>query len=70
MVDDACVFEVPYNKDDKNKVRSFYKKYYNMILGFFEELEKKNGDNLFLTKESIITRIKQYSVKHKKLLEE
>ena len=57
MVDDACVFEVPYNKDDKNKVRSFYKKYYNMILGFFQELEKKNGDNLFLTKESIITRI-------------
>ena len=35
MVDDDCVFEVVYNKDDKNKVRSFYKKYYHMILGFF-----------------------------------
>lgn len=66
MVDGACVLEVPYNKDDKNKVRSFYKKYYNMILGFFQELEKKNGDNLFLTRESIITRIQQFSAKHKK----
>ena len=28
MVDNDCVYEVPFQKDAKNKVRLFYKKYY------------------------------------------
>jgi hypothetical protein len=40
MVDEVSVLEVPYDKDAKNKVRSFYRHYYRLIQGFFEELEK------------------------------
>lgn len=59
MVDEICVLEVPYNKDAKNKVRSFYKKYYELIKGFFDEFEKKeNSQDMYLSKEQIINKIK------------
>jgi len=42
MVDDDCIFEVPYDKDAKNKVRHFYRIYYHFMKGFFDELDKKD----------------------------
>ena len=68
MVDDDCILEVPYDKDAKNKVRSFYKNYYQLMKGFFDELDKKDkasgGESqnsmLFISKEEIIKRIKKY----------
>ena len=43
MVESECVFEVPYDKDAKNKVRSFYKHYYEMMSQFFEWADKKQN---------------------------
>lgn len=64
MVDDICVLEVPYNKDAKNKVRSFYKKYYELIKGFFDDLEKKaNSNDMYMSKEQIIQKIKAFAKK-------
>ena len=68
MVDDDCILEVPYDKDAKNKVRSFYRNYYQLMKGFFDELDKKDkasgGESqnsmLFISKEEIIKRIKKY----------
>ena len=61
MVDDVCVLEVPYNKDAKNKVRSFYKKYYELIKGFFDDLEKKgNSNDMYMSKDQIIQKIKAF----------
>ena len=72
MVDDDCILEVPYDKDAKNKVRSFYKIYYQLMKGFFDELDKKDkasgGESqnsmLFISKEEIIKRIKKYRDKN------
>jgi hypothetical protein len=67
MVDNECVLEVPYNKDAKNKVRNFYKQYYNLMSGFFQKLESqpKIIDSLYSgSKEDIIKHIKDYKAKH------
>jgi hypothetical protein len=44
MVDEVTVFEIWYDKDAKNKVRSFYRQYYRLIGGFFETLEKGGNE--------------------------
>jgi hypothetical protein len=40
MVDKTCVLEVPFDKDAKNKVRSFYRIYFEMMSQFFDLIEK------------------------------
>lgn len=66
MVNDHCVLEVPFDKDAKNKVRSFYKHYFRLISGFFEDLEK-TGQHLAISADSIIKKIEDYRKKKFKL---
>lgn len=66
MVDEECVLEVWYDKDAKNKVRSFYRQYYRLIKGFFEDLEKDGNmqSTVFtLSKDDVIKRIRKYKSK-------
>ena len=58
MVDNDCVFEVPFQKDAKNKVRIFYRDYYKLMSGFFAHLEKKGLE--YLNRETIIKKIHEY----------
>ena len=41
LLDDQVVLEIPYDKDAKNKVRSFYRHYYDLMNGFFIWAEKE-----------------------------
>lgn len=68
MVDERVVLEIWYDKDAKNKVRSFYRQFFGLISGFFEELESKN---IFPgTKDNIIKRLLDYKTKNFKIKNE
>jgi len=58
LVDKDCVLQVTYEKEAKNKVRNFYRQYYELMSGFFEWVEKKAiyTEN----KEQIVDLIRQY----------
>lgn len=66
MVDDDCVLEIWYDKDAKNKVRSFYRQYYRLVNAFFDHLETPNNQQVLmtLTKEKIIQKMKDFKLKH------
>lgn len=62
MVGDVCVLEVSFDKDAKNKVRSFYRQYFQLISGFFEELERTSSFPSISAdaREIIVYRIKRF----------
>lgn len=61
MIDKTCVLEVPFDKDAKNKVRSFYRIYFEMMSSFFNLIEKqKTGNFIFDSKIKIIEKINDF----------
>lgn len=69
MVDEVSVLEIWYDKDAKNKVRSFYRQFFRLVQAFFEDLEK--GGNMYITsKEKIIAKMIDYKQKHFKVRED
>jgi len=58
LVEDKPVLEVDYHKDAKNKVRSFYRQYYQLMSCFFEHI--KNKEIHTCDKEKIVDKIIKY----------
>ena len=58
LMDDEVVLEIVYEKEAKNKVRSFYRHYYDLMSGFFNWAEKKSVHTE--SKEEIVLLFRQY----------
>lgn len=58
LLDDEVVLEVPYDKEAKNKVRSFYRHYYDLMSGFFNWAEK---NSIYTeSKDEIVKQLRKY----------
>lgn len=64
MVDSMCVLEVPYDKDAKNKVRNFYRHYYEMMSKFFEWFEKKKQMYVVSDRDRLVDLIHEFTANH------
>ena len=63
MVDDQVVLQIWYDKDAKNKVRSFYRFFFTLMAGFFEDVEKRNSIGLMAT-DKLVKMIETYKSRH------
>lgn len=61
MVENECVLEVPYDKDAKNKVRNFYRHYYEMMSKFFEWVDNKKKGVMAADAEKIAHLVREFT---------